>query len=173
MSLPSRSVVRYNKRGTAEPLPRTGPACRVTASEPTRYGCNPACWPTTWAICGGVGMQESKAVANGAHRLMKTGGRLVKHARYYWLLWRRGICCSVTCCTGSGRCRCQAGSASPGEDHRFWLQKGFAGLGRSAVQSAQTSVSGRTSPGAYRAEVMCRVQRSQRRGIRRSGGVSL
>ena len=35
----------------------------------------------------------------------------------------------------------------------FWLQKGFAGssVGRSAVQSAQsTSVSGRTSPGAYR-----------------------
>ncbi len=24
-------------------------------------------------------------------RLVKTGGRLVKHARYYWLLWSKGI----------------------------------------------------------------------------------
>ena len=26
----------------------------------------------------------------GQHRLMKTGGRLVKHARYYWLLLAEG-----------------------------------------------------------------------------------
>ena len=39
-------------------------------------------------------------------RLVKTGGRLVKHARYYWLLLAEGHltgACSGTYCGGSGR----------------------------------------------------------------------
>ena len=42
-------------------------------------------------------------------RLVKTGGRLVKHARYYWLLLAEGICtggCSGACCGGARRGRC-------------------------------------------------------------------
>ena len=33
---------------------------------------------------------ESWSLTSLQHRLMKTGGRLVKHARYYWLLLAEG-----------------------------------------------------------------------------------
>ncbi len=59
MSLPSRSVVRfYNKRGTAEQWIKEG----KQATHWTRLSCHRfrsnevrlrACWPTTWATCGG------------------------------------------------------------------------------------------------------------------------
>ncbi len=42
-------------------------------------------------------------------RLVKTGGRVVKHARYYRLLLARDICtdaCLPRCFGGSMRCRC-------------------------------------------------------------------
>ena len=41
-------------------------------------------------------------------RIVKTGGRLIKHARYYWLLMPRDICtggCLVRCFDGSMRWR--------------------------------------------------------------------
>ena len=33
---------------------------------------------------------DSRSRGASQHRLMKTGGRLVKHARYYWLLLAEG-----------------------------------------------------------------------------------
>ncbi len=60
MSLPSRSVVRFytsaappssgSKRASRR---RTGHGCHAIDSERTRYGCNSACWPTTWVTYGG------------------------------------------------------------------------------------------------------------------------
>ena len=38
----------------------------------------------------GVGRIKSWSLTSLQHRLMKTGGRLVKHARYYWLLLAKG-----------------------------------------------------------------------------------
>jgi hypothetical protein len=41
-------------------------------------------------------------------RLVKTGGRLIKHARYYWLLLAESHLtggCSAACCGKSPRCR--------------------------------------------------------------------
>jgi DDE family transposase len=48
------------------------------------------------------------------HRLVKTGGQLVKHARYYWLLLAEGISrsgCSGRCCGESWLCRCPRDTA--------------------------------------------------------------
>jgi len=50
-------------------------------------------------------------------RLVKTGGRLVKHARYYWLLLAESVAaatrdgCSRRCCGGSMRCPSQPADA--------------------------------------------------------------
>ncbi len=37
-----------------------------------------------------MGRIKSWSLTSLQHRLMKTGGRLVKHARYYWLLLAEG-----------------------------------------------------------------------------------
>ena len=59
---------------------------------------------------------KSWSLTSLQQRLMKTGGRLVKHARYYWLLLAEGASepagCLATCYTGSGHCRCRAGSVA-------------------------------------------------------------
>ena len=102
MSLPSRSVVRfYNQRGTAEQWIKEG----KQATHWTRLSCNrfranevrlqlsvhdlqPA------AMSGGGSGCRSESVnwslTSLQHRLMQTGGRLIKHARYYWLLFAEG-----------------------------------------------------------------------------------
>ena len=41
-------------------------------------------------ICGGDWRIESWSLTRLQQRLVKTGGRLVKHARYYWLLLAEG-----------------------------------------------------------------------------------
>ena len=49
-------------------------------------------------------------------RLVKTGGRLVKHARYYWLLLEEGHLTQRLFGEmrgGSGRCRCREDSGRP------------------------------------------------------------
>jgi len=48
-------------------------------------------------------------------RLVKTGGRLVKHARHYWLLLSRGSVLAASC-EGSRRFRCRTGS-EPGDSN--------------------------------------------------------
>jgi hypothetical protein len=54
-----------------------------------RSGCGSAFLPTTWGICsGGWHFQQhlSWSLTSPQQRLVKTGGRLVKHARYYWMV---------------------------------------------------------------------------------------
>ncbi len=101
MALPSRSVVRfYNKRGTAEQWIKEGKqATHWTRLSCHRFRANEVrlqlsvlaynlgnLWRrlilppriTRWSL---TSLQQ---------RLVKTGGRLVKHARYYWLLLAEG-----------------------------------------------------------------------------------
>ena len=101
MSLPSRSVVRfYNKRGTAEQWIKEG----KQATHGTRLSCHrfranevrlqlsvPAYnLGKLRRRLGRPNRIKSWPLTSWQHSLMKTGGRLVKHARYYGLLLAEG-----------------------------------------------------------------------------------
>ena len=101
MVLPSHSVVRfYNRRGTAEQWIKEG----KQATHWTRLSCprfranevrlqlsvlayNPG---NLWRRLALPHRIKSWSLTSLQHRLVKTGGRLVKHARYYWLLLAEG-----------------------------------------------------------------------------------
>ena len=89
------AVVRfYNKRGTAEQWIKEG----KQAVKMTRLSCDRCCANEVrlWVIAYNLGnlwrrLALPTRVATGSltslqQRLVKTGGRLIKHARYYWLL---------------------------------------------------------------------------------------
>jgi hypothetical protein len=98
MSLPSRSLVRfYNQRGTAEQWIKEG----KQATSWTRLSCHrfranevrlqlAVLAYNLWRRMGLPRRIKSWSLTSLQHRLMKTGGRLVKHARYYWLLLAEG-----------------------------------------------------------------------------------
>ena len=101
MSLPSRSVVRfYNKRGTAEQWIKEGKqATHWTRLSCHRFRANQVRLQLSvraynmgnlWRRLGLPNRIKSWSLTSLQHRLMKTGGRLVKHARYYWLLLAEG-----------------------------------------------------------------------------------
>ncbi len=101
MSLPSRSVVRfYNKRGTAEQWIKEGKqATHWTRLSCHRFRANEVRLQLSvlaynlgnlWRRLGLPPRIKSWSLTSLQHRLMKTGGRLVKHARYYWLLLAEG-----------------------------------------------------------------------------------
>ena len=97
LTLPSRAVVRfYNKRGTAEQWIKEG----KQAAKMTRLSCHRfrskevRLWLSIIAYNLGNLWRRlvlPQRIGNWSltslqQRLVKTGGRLVKHARYYWLL---------------------------------------------------------------------------------------
>ncbi len=101
LELPSRAVVRfYNKRGTAEQWIKEG----KLAVNWTRLSCHkfrPNEVRLQLSVLGyNLGnlwrrLALPKMIGNWSltslqQRLVKTGGRLVKHARYYWLLLAEG-----------------------------------------------------------------------------------
>ena len=97
MTLSSRSVVRfYNKRGTAERWIKEGKqATNWTRLSCHRFRANEVRLQLSvlaynlgnlWRRLGLPQRIKSWSLTSLQHRLMKTGGRLVKHARYYWLL---------------------------------------------------------------------------------------
>ncbi len=101
MSLPSRSVVRfYNKRGTAEQWIKEGKqATHWTRLSCHRFRANEVRLQLSvlaynlgnlWRRLGLPQRIKSWSLTSFEQRLMKTGGRLVKHARYYWLLLAQG-----------------------------------------------------------------------------------
>ena len=101
MSLPSRSVVRfYNKRGTAEQWIKEGKqATHWTRLSCHRFRANEVRLQLSvlaynlgnlWRRLGLPNRIKSWSLTSLQQRLMKTGGRLVKHARYYWLLLAEG-----------------------------------------------------------------------------------
>ncbi len=97
LTLPSRAVVRfYNKRGTAEQWIKEGKqAVKMTRLSCHRFRSNEVrLWLTIIAYNLGNLWRRLVLPQRIGHwsltslqqRLVKTGGRLVKHARYYWLL---------------------------------------------------------------------------------------
>ena len=97
LTLPSSAVVRfYNKRGTAEQWIREGKqAVKMTRLSCHRFRSNEVrLWLSVIAYnLGNLWRRlvlpkgvEKWSQTSLQQRLVKTGGRLVKHARYYWLL---------------------------------------------------------------------------------------
>ena len=93
----SRAVVRfYNKRGTAEQWIKEGKqAVKMTRLSCHRFRSNEVrLWLTITAYnLGNLWRRlvlpkkiEKWSLTSLQQRLVKTGGRLIKHARYYWLL---------------------------------------------------------------------------------------
>jgi hypothetical protein len=97
LTLPSRAVVRfYNKPGTAEQWIKEGKqAVKMTRLSCHRFRSNEVrLWLSVIAYnLGNLWRRlvlpkgvEKWSLTSLQQRLVKTGGRLVKHARYYWLL---------------------------------------------------------------------------------------
>jgi hypothetical protein len=97
----SRAVVRfYNKRGTAEQWIKEGKqAVKMTRLSCHRFRSNELrLWLSLIAYnLGNLWRRlvlpkkiEKWSLTSLQQRLVKTGGRLVKHARYYWLLLAEG-----------------------------------------------------------------------------------
>lgn len=97
LEMPSRAVVRfYNKRGTAEQWIKEGKqAVKMTRLSCHRFRSNEVRLALSllaynlgnlWRRLVLPQRIENWSLTSLQHRLMKTGGRLVKHARYYWLL---------------------------------------------------------------------------------------
>ena len=101
MALPSRSVVRfYNKRGTAEPWIKEGKqATHWTRLSCHRFRANEVRLQLS-VLAYNLGNLWRRLVlpprikrwslTSLQQRLVQTGGRLVKHARSYWLLLAEG-----------------------------------------------------------------------------------
>ena len=101
MTLSSRLPVRfYNKRGTAEQWIKEGKqATHWTRLSCHRFRANEVRLQLSvlaynlgnlWRRLGLPHRIKSWSLTSLQQRLMKTGGRLVKHARYYWLLLAEG-----------------------------------------------------------------------------------
>jgi hypothetical protein len=101
LSLPSRVVVRfYNKRGTAEQWIKEGKqAVKMTRLSCHRFRSNEVrLWLSVLAYnLGNLWRRlvlprriDHWSLTSVQQRLVKTGGRLVKHARYYWLVLAEG-----------------------------------------------------------------------------------
>ena len=97
LSSPSRAVVRfYNKRGTAEQWIKEGKqAVKMTRLSCHRFRSNEVrLWLSVIAYnLGNLWRRlvlprriDHWSLSSLQQRLVKTGGRLVKHARYYWLM---------------------------------------------------------------------------------------
>jgi hypothetical protein len=97
LTLPSRAVVRfYNKRGTAEQWIKEGKqAVKMTRLSCHRFRANEVRLNLSliaynlgnlWRRLALTKKIENWSLTSLQQRLVKTGGRLVKHARYHWLL---------------------------------------------------------------------------------------
>jgi len=101
LEMPSRAVVRfYNKRGTAEQWIKEGKqAVKMTRLSCHRFRSNDVRLALSllaynlgnlWRRLALPRRIENWSLTSLQQRLVKTGGRLVKHARYYWLLLAEG-----------------------------------------------------------------------------------
>lgn len=101
LETPGRAVMRfYNKRGTAEQWIKEGKqAVKMTRLSCHRFRSNEVRLALSllaynlgnlWRRLGLPRGIENWSLTSLHQRLVKTGGRLVKHARYYWLLLAEG-----------------------------------------------------------------------------------
>lgn len=96
MSLPSRSLVRfYNKRGTAEGKQATHwtrLSCHRFRGNEVRLQLSVLAY-NLGNLLRRLGLPrsiKSWSLSSLQHRLLRTGGRLIRHARYYWLILSEG-----------------------------------------------------------------------------------
>jgi hypothetical protein len=90
----------YNKRGTAEQwikerkqaVKMTRLSCHRFRSKEVRLGLSVIAYSlgNLWRRLALPKRIENWSLTSLQQRLVKTGGRLVKHARYYWLLLAEG-----------------------------------------------------------------------------------
>jgi hypothetical protein len=101
LSLPSRAIVRfYNKRGTAEQWIKEGKqATHWTRLSRHRFRANEVRLQLSllaynlgnlWRRLVLPKRIDNWSLTSLQQRLVKTGGRLIKHARYYWLVLAEG-----------------------------------------------------------------------------------
>jgi hypothetical protein len=101
LRLPSQAVVRvYEKRGTAEQWIKEGKqAVKMTRLSCHRFRLNEVqLWlsliiynlENLWRRLALPRRIENWSLTSLQQRLVKTGGRLVEHARYYWLFLAEG-----------------------------------------------------------------------------------
>jgi hypothetical protein len=101
LEVDGRAVVRfYNKRGTAEQWIREGKqAVKMTRLSCHRFRANEVrLWLSViaynlgnlWRRLALPKRIDTWSLTSLQQRLVKTGGRLIKHARYYWLLLTEG-----------------------------------------------------------------------------------
>jgi len=101
LQTPSRAVVRfYNKRGTAEQWIKEGKqAVKMTRLSCHRFRSNQVRLALSllaynlgnlWRRLALPKRIENWSLTSLQQRMVKTGGRLVKHARYYWLILAEG-----------------------------------------------------------------------------------
>ena len=101
LSLPSRAVVSfYNKRGTAEQWIKEGKqathwtrlSCHRFRANETRLQLSLLAYNlgNLWRRLVLPKRIDAWSLTSLQQRLVKTGGRLIKHARYYWLLLAEG-----------------------------------------------------------------------------------
>ena len=115
----------YNKRGTAEQWIKEGKqAVKMTRLSCHRFRANEVrLWLSViaynlgnlWRRLALPKRIENWSLTSLQQRLVKTGGRLVKHARYYWLMLAESHLTRRlfgACCGGLRRCRCQPDKAA-------------------------------------------------------------
>ena len=101
LTLPSRAVVRFdNKRGTSEQWIKDGKqAVKMTRLSCHRFRSNEVrLWLSViahnlWNLWRRLVLPkriDKWSLTSLQQRLVKTGGRLIKHAKYYWLLLAEG-----------------------------------------------------------------------------------
>jgi len=156
-------VVRfYNKRGTAEQWIKEGKqAVKMTRLSCHRFRSNEVrLWLSMIAYNLGNLWRwlvlpkkiENWSLTSLQQRLLKTGGRLIKHARYYWLLLAeshltRRLFASMVCRIAGLPCRPDRGG---GEINRGKEEVGRRGVGAIArKQGSFSSSRGWKSPGLH------------------------
>ena len=156
----SRTVVGFcNKRGTAEQWIKEGKqAVKMTRLSCHRFRSNQARLSLTviaynlrnlWRRLVLPLRVGNWSLTSVQQRLVKTGGRLIQHARYYWLLLAEGQLAQQLlwpCCGGLPRCRCRRDSPGRPEPRASGLhqrERGAPALPHSQVPGDYGTSGGR------------------------------
>ncbi len=184
LETPSRAVVRfYNKRGTAEQwikevkqaVKMTRLACHRFRSNEVRLALSLLAYNlgNLWRRLALPRPIEKYSLTSLQQRLVKTGGRLVKHARYYWLLLAEGHLNRRRVRGDAGPNRAASGAdgiADAGQARiglqRVGIRRGVAKMGQNMGQFALSWCGSQTVGGAPD-ENLSKLCEQAKRGILR------